>query len=85
MKKIFQLTAVVALLGAGILSVQRAQSGGDQPFPLLGEGENIQLKEVWAAVDNSKVLRLYKSESGETFLVLETARPRKVELLRRVK
>lgn len=86
MKNVLRVAALVATFSAGLLYVTAAQSGGDAPFPLLGDGERIELAEVWATMDENQQLRLYKSESGETFLVLETTRPRKkIEILRRVK
>jgi hypothetical protein len=86
MTNFFKAVGLAAIVGSGLWLATAAQAGGDAPFPLLGDTEEIELAEVWATMDDNQELRLYKSESGETFLVLETQRPRKkIEILRRVK
>jgi|GEM_PF-3717508 len=85
MKEFFKIAAIVGITGAGFLLAGVARAGGDSPFPLVGEDESVALTEVWQALDDSKVVKLYKSDTGETYLVLETKNPKKIELLRKIK
>lgn len=78
--KILTITAIAV---AGFLFTEGAISGGDTPFPLVGEEDNVVLKEVWENSDGSHKVKLYHSDTGESYVVIETARPKKVEVLRR--
>lgn len=80
--KILTITVIAV---AGFLFTEGAFSGGDTPFPLVGEEDNVVLREVWENTDGSHKVKLYHAESGESYVVIESAHPKKVEVLRRTR
>lgn len=85
MKTFGRLLTIAAIAVAGFLFTEGAFSGGDTPFPLVGEEDNVILREVWENVDGSRKVKLYHADSGEDYVVIESAHPKKVEVLRRTR
>lgn len=81
----FSKVFAVASIALGTMIPFCAQAGGDSPFPLLGEEENVSLSQVWETADGAQKVKVYQSESGETYVVIEKTEPKTVEVLRRVK
>lgn len=71
--------AAISFLFAG-----QAYAGGDLPFPFSGDQTDVQMKEAWLSKDRQVVVQIFKTEAGETFVILKDLNDGKVETLEQV-
>jgi len=70
---------------SAFLFFSSAWAGGDLPFPFTGgEDDPIQLAQVWNAKQQNVQVLIYKSESGETYILIKDNKTGEIEILTRV-
>ncbi len=81
----FTLTTVALLIATVSLFSLKGNTSGDSPFPLVGEEENVELAQIWETMDGAQKVKIYKTEAGDSYVVIENETPKKIEILKRTK
>lgn len=70
---------------ATLMFATSAFAGGDMPFPFSGDRTDITLAETWDSHLKNVQFQVYKTEAGETFVIMKDLTTGEFEVLVKTK